>query len=178
MDRVRIFVWGAWLKNMLAFLLCCTVWVLGKHSGILLDIFLNPLPALSWNTPYLALERFHTLKSTDARAQAVLMICWLMKGGIVCQERCSLRKSAWGSCDPQSETGQWHWSAFTADLFKKKQKTKNQCLVINIWKQIHALRFCCVVVRMGKITVSRRTFFWFMFLHGWGVFHCEVKITF
>lgn len=84
---------------MLAFLLCCSVWgmgswVLGKHSGILLDIFLNPLPALSWNTPCLALEGFHTLKSTDARAQAVLMIGWLMKRGIVCQGRCSLRKSA------------------------------------------------------------------------------------
>lgn len=61
---------------------------------------------------------------------------------------------------------------------KTKPRTKTQCLVINIWKQIHALRLCCVVVGMGKITVSRRTFFWFMFLLGWGVFHCEVKITF
>lgn len=40
--------------------------VLGKGSGILLGIFLNSLPALSWNTPCLALERLHALKSTDS----------------------------------------------------------------------------------------------------------------
>lgn len=47
---------------------------LGKGSGILLGVFLNFLPALSWNTPCLALERFQALKSTNA--EAVWTICW------------------------------------------------------------------------------------------------------
>lgn len=48
-------------------LFCSGIWGLGNGSGMLLGIFLNFLPALCWNTPCLALERFHALMSTDAR---------------------------------------------------------------------------------------------------------------
>lgn len=68
---MEVLIWGVWLKTHLFF--CSAVvfgaWetMLGKGSGILLGIFLNSLPALSWNTPCLALERLHALKSTDAQ---------------------------------------------------------------------------------------------------------------